>query len=170
MFDVSLIILLCLLPQAKSGYCDRSNFVWKGNTVEAIDDCDILRTQMKIRFDWLTNKPSCLTQVKVKIYDTQSVFFYENLGIPGKPIVQIPNNVPKAERCGPTSVHISAQVCSGGCIEYTSVSLLISQMCTTASDVNFQKDCSGIKGHEPTTETPNQNGTNPLTGNTTLIF
>ena len=160
MLHLSFVILLCLLPQAKSGECDErpfGPFNWKGNTIKAIDDCDILRPQMQVHLDRLTSNPSCLSQVvlKVKIYSTPSKFSQVNLGTPG--IVkskQISNFVPQAARCKVARVHISTQVCSRGCRPYTTTFSLNPQSCTEAKDVNFDKDCSGQLNVEPTSVIP----------------
>ena len=64
MFQIFLIILLCPLPKVESGLCDENEgFWWKGYTVQAIDDCDILREEMKIQVDRLTNRPNCITRL-----------------------------------------------------------------------------------------------------------
>ena len=176
MFKVSTIILLCLLPQAKSGDCDEhplGTFNWRGPTTQAIDDCDILRPQMKVRFNWLTNKPGCLREVTVKIYKTGSLSLSQlSLGTPGQKIVeQITNYVAQSDRCKAARVDISAVVHSHGRRQYTTTFILNANVCTTSPDVNFAKDCSGeVEVTEPATVTPNQTGTNHTTGNTCFFF
>ena len=171
MIHVSFVILLCLLPQAKSGECDeypRDTFKWKGNTAKAIDDCDILRPKMKVLLHRLTNKPNCLTEVNVKIYTTEQVFF--ELYTPGnRRFVETTNFVPQSERCKASRVEISTMVHSSGpSRRYETTFFLQPNNCMIPEDVNFDKDCSGeVEGTEPTTVTPNQTGTNQTTGKPT---
>ena len=83
--DNTSVSLSCCHPeqhnvhQAKFGDCDQWDFVWKGNTVRAIDDCGILRKRVKIHLDRLTNKPHCLQQVKVTMFKTESHFSEQSL-------------------------------------------------------------------------------------------
>ena len=73
------------------------------------------------------------------------------------------NPLPKEQRCKSTTVVLSAKVYSQGPAKvYTTTFSLNPQSCTTPTHVNFQKDCSGMEDLEPTTETPNQDGTNPF--------
>ena len=163
MLHVSIIILLSILPRAKSADCDEQNFDWTGDAVQAIDDCDLLRAEMKIHLYRLTNKPNCLEQMVVRMHKTSS-FSHEYLGTPGSTqFVQVTNQLTPEERCKATSVHISTMV--WGTREYTTTFFLHPEKCVTAKDVNFQKDCSGEDNTDPTTPvTPNQTGTTQPTG------
>merc|ERR1719239_1372965 len=129
-----MIVLLCLLPLAKSTYCDEWNFDWTGSTVKAIDDCDTLRPEMTVHLERLTNKPNCLQRIAIKIFKNQSDFSEQNLGTPGSTSsLQITNSVPAEERCKETVVHISTVVfASGPGRLYSTFFSLTPQNCITA--------------------------------------
>ena len=172
MLHLSMIILLRLLPLAESTYCD--DFDWTGSRVKAIDDCEILRPEMTVHLERLTNKPNCLQRIAIKIFKNQSDFSEQNVGTPGSTsFLQITNSVPAEERCKETVVHISTvvqlRIVNRPGRLYSTFFSLTPQNCITADDVNFQKDCSGeVTNSDSTPATPNPTGINQSTGS--LVF
>merc|ERR1711934_593268 len=109
MLHFLMIVLFCLLPQAKSYVCNEDNFVWTGQ--QAIDDCDILRPEMAVHWERLTNLPNCLKRVRVIIHLTETEVFSYYLDTPGnKTFEQITNFLRESDRCKQTNVSISTTV------------------------------------------------------------
>ena len=121
MLHFATITLLCLFPHAKADDCDPQHIDWApgDKTNKAIDDCDLLRDQMTVHFDRLTKKPNCLTQVKVKMINSQADYPELNLRpkqgtfVYGKTI-SFKNFIPKFDRCLSVAAKISTQVYSNG--------------------------------------------------------
>ena len=67
---VRIITLLCLFPHAKADDdCSPQKIDWSPGEFanKAIDNCDLLRDEMTIHFDRLTERHNCLSQVRIKM-------------------------------------------------------------------------------------------------------
>ena len=169
MFLTCIIVLISFFSKAESGWCE-DKFKWMGQTTPAIGDCEILKTEMSVQLRLITNKPDCLSQVRVASYNEQQNQpgeLWAYLGTPGnKSSVEIPNPIPKADRCKAISVRISAVVHQNGSPKMLRTTFSLNpNSCITAVDVSFARMCSEGENSIATstiTSVVNNNRTHPL--------